>query len=115
MYEIRASDLLADFLRGARIRIDDVLAVEKSRTAVGNPGRSYRNHLVARLLTAYPDIFGEPPTTTPGGRLLQLCELIVEHLGEDTDGLEFAVRRVSEKPTTACHGSSDRRPGSARW
>ena len=92
--ERRTSDLLAGFLRIVRQPIDDFLAVENIRNRGGRPADLYRNHTVARLFVAYPEIFGKPPKTTPEGSFMSLCETILEQLGENTRGLETAVQRA---------------------
>ncbi len=90
----RAADLLRGFLRSTRLQIANFLELELRRNKGGSPGRIYRNHTIDRLAEAYPDIFRAQPTSTPAGRFMELCNHLLEHLGESSDGVESAVQRV---------------------
>jgi hypothetical protein len=57
-------------------------------------GRSSRNFAIRDLGRVYSDTFGEPPTCTPNGRFMLLCQLVLDALGVDSKGLENAVQRV---------------------
>jgi hypothetical protein len=60
----------------------------------GAPAKLYRNYAVEQLVPVYQAIYGIPPTPTPGGQFVLLCELIITAIGLDTDGLDPAVARI---------------------
>ena len=90
----RAADLLRGFLHNTRLQISGFLELERQRSRGGGPARIYRNFIIDRLAEVYADIFGARPTSTPEGVFVELCEFLLEHLGEDSEGVESAVQRV---------------------
>ena len=80
-----------------RQQLDDFLAVDREHNKGGSERRPYRNYAVARLAKTFQQIFGEAPTSSPGGTFCQLCEYALPELGEDTDGLDSAILRTLRK------------------
>jgi hypothetical protein len=93
--EIYEDDALVA-IEGVRRRITMLLELEPRRPR-GPPGRSFRNSVIRELAKVYSDALGEPPTCTPNGRFMQLCQLVLDTLGVNSKGLENAVQRVLRK------------------
>jgi hypothetical protein len=69
------------------------LALERQAKG-GAPGQRERNFVVGQLADAFPALTGRKPTTTPSGRFVTLCELVLTSIGLDTTGLDKAIQRI---------------------
>lgn len=65
--------------------------------SVGSPGKFYRNAAVEHLVPVYGIIFNKKATSTPGGQFVLFCELILQAIGLEVDGVEKAVQRVLQR------------------
>lgn len=79
-----------------------VLLDLERRNRGGSPGKLYRNHAIQELIPAYERMFAERPTSTPGGCFVLLCELVLNGIGLETDGVEQAVQRALRYMKKAC-------------
>jgi hypothetical protein len=60
----------------------------------GAPGKLYRNYVIQELASIYHGVHGKPPTTTPGGGFVTMCQHVLDSVGLKTDGVEKAVDRI---------------------
>jgi hypothetical protein len=88
-----ARGLVLGLLQAIDESIGALLAIERQNRG-GSPGKLYRNHAVQELAPVYRALWNEAPTSTPGGRFVLLCELVLDALGLETDGLDAAVSRL---------------------
>jgi hypothetical protein len=88
-----ARGLLLGLLRAIDESIGALLAIERENRG-GSPGKLYRNYVVQELAPIYRALWNEAPTSTSGGRFVLLCELVLEALALETDGVEAAVPRL---------------------
>jgi hypothetical protein len=73
--------------------IRSYLDVERQNKG-GAPGQPERKHVIERLVPIFSKLTGNEPTSTPNGAFMVLCELVLNGLGFETDGLEKAVQRI---------------------
>jgi hypothetical protein len=92
-----APDLLKRLLRALRQPIQHFLEIERGNRG-GAPPNIYRNHVIARLAPVYERLWHKAPVSTPDGKFVLLCELVLGAIGLDTGGTDTAVARILRKP-----------------
>jgi hypothetical protein len=91
-----APDLLKGLLRALRQPVLHFLEIERGNRG-GAPFKIYRNHVIARLAPVYERLWHETPVSTPEGKFVLLCELVLGAIGLDTTGIDSAVARIHRK------------------
>ena len=91
-----APDLLKRLLRALRQPILHFLEIERGNRG-GAPSKIYRNYVIGRLAPVYKDLWHKAPVSTPEGKFVLLCELVLGALGLDTEGTDKAVARILKK------------------
>ena len=84
---------LVDLLESMKRPIEQILEFER-RIPYGAPGKRNRNSAIFFLAQSFERIFGQEPTPTPGGNFVLLCELALDAIGLQTEGMEKAVARI---------------------
>ena len=84
---------LIDVLESMKQPIEQMLDFER-RIPYGAPWQPHRNLAICLSCARLRTIFGQPPTSTPRGHFVLLCELALDAIGLRTEGLEKAVARI---------------------
>ena len=92
----RTSRLLIALAHALNEPLARLLEIERQNKG-GAPGKLYRNYVIQELAPIYQNARGKVPTTTPGGGFATMCELVLDAIGLETDGVEKAVGRVLER------------------
>ena len=87
-----APKLMLELVRALNANLARFLQFQRTNKG-GRPGLLYRNYVIEKLIPFYRDVCGKEPTTTPEGKFVLLCELIVTAIGLDGTGIERAVER----------------------
>ena len=91
-----APRLLSQLMAELQRPIAAYLAIERQSKG-GRPALRERNEIVERLASIFGDLTGEQPTSSPEGKFMTVCELVLVEIGIGTDGLEKAVQRVLKR------------------
>lgn len=91
-----APDLLKRLLRALRQPVMHFLEIERGNRG-GAPSKIYRNYVIGRLAPVYEDLWHKAPVSTPEGKFVLLCELVLGAIGLDTEGTDTAVARILKK------------------
>jgi hypothetical protein len=91
-----APDLLKRLLRALREPVLHFLEIERGNRG-GAPAKIYRNHVIDRLAPVYERLWHKAPVSTPEGKFVLLCELVLQAIGLDTEGTDKAVARILKK------------------
>lgn len=91
-----APDLLKRLLRALRQPFLHFLEIERGNRG-GAPSKIYRNHVIARLAQVYEDLWHKAPVSTPEGKFVLLCELVLGAIVLETEGTDTAVARILKK------------------
>jgi hypothetical protein len=70
-----------------------LLEIERQNEG-GAPGKLYRNYVIQELARIYRNVSEALPTSTPRGGFVTMCELVLNAVGLETDGVEKAVGRI---------------------
>jgi hypothetical protein len=88
-----APDILKRLLRALRQPVLHFLEIERANRGGARP-KIYRNHVIARLAPVYERLWHKAPVSTPEGKFVLLCELVLGAIGLDTAGADTAVARI---------------------
>jgi hypothetical protein len=91
-----APDLLKRLLCALRQPVLHFLEIERGNRG-GAPSKIYRNYVIGQLAPVYEDLWHKAPVSTPEGKFVLLCELVLGAIGLDTEGTDKAVARILKK------------------
>jgi len=89
----RAPGLLTALVGTLNGPLTRLLAIERENEG-GAPGKIYRNYVIQQLVPTYEQIHGKPPTSTPSGGFMTMCELVLNAIGLEIEGLDQAAARI---------------------
>jgi hypothetical protein len=82
--------LLRAVLKGVHDPIRDLVELQR-RNKGGHPPNFIRNRVLDRLIESSNAIIGKRATSTAGGRFVELCDVVLRALDQETTGLEKAI------------------------
>jgi hypothetical protein len=73
-----------------------ILEIERHNEG-GAPAKLYRNYVIQELAPIYHRVHGKFPTPTPRGGFVTMCELVLDVVDLETEGVDKAVGRVLKR------------------